>query len=589
MNLEISGRVRAFSWMNGRGCFAARCFMANCFIAGSLMVAGPASSGVAQASVVRDMRGAMKALLGHPPKLTRAREADAFGIQSARTREEPWSGSYWPDINGGIASHYRDHSVLGSQLWFVLRYGAAKIRLHGDFDAVQRGFRSFTQEEMDQKLSPAEKYDLLLGNDQFDFTRAILGDIEFRAGHLKKSKMNDGTERSDTEQFEGVNNNEHFLDVQSSYARFDDDVLYRYWKPRPDSISYWFGICDGWSPASIYLPRPVRPVTVTGKLGHRITFFPDDLKALGSYLFARTNNDGMNTMNYRFAGRPCAEWGDPVVDREGYVKDFRCNDVDAGLFHLALLNRIGLDRMGLMIDIDNNHKINNHPVGSYELRYFNLANGEEGSLDASVVPRIAVEDGFARRRHPEAVSLLGVKARVTYRYYQWTENNRDRSWDSPEFDRVRSEEYTYDLELDREGRVLGGEWGNRYDEDVSESVLYAKQPDFIWMARPDALPYSEQSLYTIAGRFRDPSNPRPFGNMDWAWDGKGPLPEDWLSAARVDLEWSPPVVGELRKTHRRRSEVFPLEARDSLLKSAQPLSTLVYWLFDRAREPVKPE
>jgi hypothetical protein len=550
-----------------------------------LAAIGVPQNGGAQASVVRDMRGALGALLGHPPKLLKARDGELLGLARAQSREAPWSGSYWPDINGGIASHYRDHTVLGSQLWFVLRYGAAKIRLTRDFDAVRNGFGSFTQEELDQRLSPSEKYDLLLGNGQFEFTRAILADIEFRAGHLKKSKMNDGTERADMEQFEGVNNNEHFLDVQSSYARFDDDVLYRYWKRRPDSISYWFGICDGWSPASIYLPRPVRPVTVTGRLGHRITFFPDDLKALGSYLFARTNNDHMNTMNYRFAGRPCAEWGDPVVDREGYVKDFRCNDVDAGLFHLALLNRIGLDRMGFMIDIDNNHKINNHPVGSYELRYFNLANGREGSLEASVVPRIAVEDGFARRRHPQAVALVGVKARVTYRYYQWTENNRDLTFDSPGLDRVRSEEYTYDLELDREGAVLGGEWGNRYDEDVEESVLYAKQPDFLWMAAPDALPYSEQSLYTIAGKTRDSSNPRPFGNTDWSWDGRGPLPEDWLAAARADLEWSPPVVGELRKIQRRRSEVFPPEARDPLLKPAQPLSTLVYFLFDQARDP----
>ncbi len=542
-------------------------------------VAGPH----ARASVVRNMDQALGELLGHPARILRPSDAERAGLGKGKTKEEPWSGSYWPDINGGIASHYRDHSVLGSQLWFALRYGAARLRLESDFKSVQSGYREFTQEELDRRLSPSEKYDLLLGNTDFAFTRAILEDIEFRAGHLKKSKMSDGTERDDGGQFEGVNNNEHFLDVQGSYARFDDDVSYRYWKNRPDSISYWFGICDGWAPASIYLPRPVRPVTVTGMLGHRITFFPDDLKALGSYLFARTNNDYMNTMRYRFAGRPCAEWGDPDLDREGYVRDFRCNDVDAGLFHLLLVNRIGLDRTGFMIDIDNNHKINNHPVGSYELRYFNLSNGKEGDLASSMMPRFVVEDGFSRRRHPGAVMLVGVKAKVVYRYYQWTENNRDRTDDSPAFDLSRNEEYVYDLELDSDGKVLGGEWGNRYDEDVQESVLYAKQPDFLWMARLGSLPYSEQSLYTVPGRVRNLSNPRPFGNIDWVWDGRSVLPRDWIRAARADLEWSPPVAGELRKTGRGRRDVFPLEARDSILKPAQPLSTMIYFLFDRAR------
>jgi hypothetical protein len=530
-------------------------------VSGFLFVALPSC----EASVVRNLERALGELLGHPPQVVRATEASAQGLDRAQTRELPWSGSYWPDINGGIASHYRDHSVLGSQFWFALRYGAAKIRLRSDFDAVRLNFRRFTPDELNQKLSPAEKYDLLLGNEDFDFTRAVLADIDFRAGHLKRTKMKDGTERADADQFEGVNNNEHFLDVQASYARFDEGVQYRYWKRRPDSISYWFGICDGWAAASIYLPRPVRPVTVQSPLGFPITFYPDDLKALGSYLFARTNNDYMNTMNYRFAGRPCAEWGDPEVDQEGYVKDFRCNDMDAGLFHLVLLNRVGVDRTGFILDIDNNHKINNHPVGSYEIRYFNLGTGKEGSLESSVVPRFAVEDGFARRRHPQTVSLVGVKARVDYRYYQWTENNRERTEDSSKFDLVRSEEYVYDLELDREGRVLGGEWGNRYDEDMDESVLYAKQPDFMWMADLEALPYSEQSIYSIPGRRRNRSVTRPFGNMDWAWDGVSPLPQDWLHAARQDLEWSPPRIP------------------DPVLKPAQPLSTLVYYLFDQAR------
>ncbi|NDF15885.1 hypothetical protein EB061_11280 [bacterium] len=321
---------------------------------------------------------------------------------------------------------------------------------------------------------------------------------------------------------------------------------------------------------------------MTGALGHRITFYPDDLKALGSYLFARTNNDYLRTMNYRFAGRPCVERGRPATDHLGYVKDFRCNDLDAGLWHLVLLNRIGLDHTGFVMELDNNRKINNHPVGSYSISYFNPLTGEEGTFEQSRVPGDRVPDGYARRRNPAARFLVGVRSTVDFRYYRWPEGNRDRAADSPAQDHVKSRTFVYDLELDDSGRILGGEWGDRSREN-GERVRYAEQPDFIWMASPDALPFSEQSLYTIAGSRIDPGKEDWFGNTNWAWDGKSPLPEDWLRAARADATWKPPVVGEVRDTLRGGKEVYPREARDSILKSAEPLSTLVFYLFDRAR------
>ncbi|NDG85190.1 MAG: hypothetical protein EBX52_09170 [Proteobacteria bacterium] len=545
------------------------------------MIAG-ASGKEARASVgaeVKDIEAAVTKLLGHPPRITRIPEAEQLNLRRGSTRSEPWSGSFWPDMIGGIANHYRDHGKLGSQIRYGLRYGIGSARVWNDFKNVCERFPEFSEEERNQKLSPAEKYDLLLGDLKFSFTRAVLEDIDFRAHHLKKSLSKDGEDRDPPE---GADIPWHFSDVQASYDPYEQNVLYRYWKKRNDSISYWFGICDGWAPASIYLPRPARPVTVTGALGHRITFYPDDLKALGSYLFARTNNDYLRTMNYGFAGRPCVERGKPATDDSGYVRDFRCNDVDAGLWHLVLLNRIGLDRKGFVIELDNNRKINNHPVGSFSISYFNPLTGDEGSFERSRVARERVPDGYSRRRNPATRFLVGVRSTVTYRYYRWPEGNRDRITDGPAADNVRSKTFEYDLELDDSGRVLGGEWGDRSREN-GERVRYAEQPDFIWMASNDALPFSEQSLYTIAGSRIDPESQDLFGNTNWSWDGKSPLPEDWLRAARADATWKPPVVGEVRDTLRGGKEVYPREARDSILKSAEPLSTLVFYLFDRAR------
>ncbi len=508
----------------------------------------------AEAAAVKDVATATARLLGHAPEVM-----DLTALEwrmEGSSRAEPWSGSFWPDILGGIANHYRDRTKTWAQVRFGLRYDVARKGLVRDHEEVVRGWERFNREELNHKLSPAEKYDLLLGNRDFRFTRAILDELEFRAHHLRKSKLRDGGEAVEEDPLLTP----RYADEESSYASVDRAVDYRYWKVRRDSLSYWFGICDGWAPASIHLPRPMKPVTVHGLSGREITFFPDDLKALGSYLFSRTNTDAFSTMNYRFSGRPCSDRGSPRVARGGQVKDFRCQDVDAGLFHLVLVNRIGQDRIGFMMDVDNNHKINNHPVGAYRSTWFNPRTGRPGSAAESKVGLDRSLDPSWMRRNPEARQLIGVRTRVTYRHYHWPEDRRLYETDSPLDDRIRELEYEYELELDASGRVVGGEWRNR------------EQPDFIWMANRDALPYSEQSVYALPRRL----------NGDWAWDGREALPDDWIRAALEDASWSPPVVGMLGRGPRNRKPVYPESARNSLLKPAQPLSHLVYYLFDQS-------
>jgi hypothetical protein len=538
----------------------------------------------AEAGVTRDIRSKMTSLLGHDPKVINVMDAAGrLGLDNKSTEFQPWSGSYWPDINGGIANHYRTHSKVLSGFNFMLRYSVAKLRLNYDFNKVVSRMKAgkWNAEEIGRELSPAEKYDLLLGDLSFSFTRAVMEEADFRQKYRLTTKRTGSGDDSES----AGDDNTPFEDDLDTYSRFDDKVEYRYWRSKGNSLAYWSGICDGWSPASIYLPRPIRAVTVTGALGHRIAFYPDDLKALGSYLFARTNTPYFSTMNYQFAGRKCDESGTPDDNSKGRVKDIRCNDLDAGVFHLTLLNRIGMDRMGFVMDIDNNLKINNHPVSSYRLKYFNPATGKEGTLARSMVDISTVKDAYRYRRNPQARYLVGVKADVTYMYYIWPEENREDSTDSASKDKMKSTEYTYDLELDANYNILGGEWGDRSKENGVDAE-YADQPDFLWMSAPEILPYSEMSLYAIAGVQKNASVSRPFGNTVWAWDGRSALPSDWLSAARADLTWSPPVPGEKVKTNNV-EDVVPASAKNSVLKSAQPLSHIVYYLFDQARAAVQ--
>ncbi len=567
-----------------------------------------------QARVVQDINQAAGDLLGHAPLVTNVFDAQNKKLDSSNPAAQPWSSSYWPDILGGIANHFQKRHFLGDLVSFLLRYDVAKSRALNDHQDVVENFNSWDNEDLNYNLSPAEKYDLLLGDKNFTFSKAVLDDIDFRARYRKTSVTSTGTELDPVDQFDGDDNTGMFADVQKTYAAFDDKVSYKYWKRKGDSIAYWFGICDGWAPSAVTLPRPERSVTVTGALGHRITFTPDDLKALGSYLYARTNNDYMTTMNYHFAGRPCAGGKVPetqgIDDKNpGWVKDFRCNDVDAGVWHMTLLNRVGLDKKGFVFEIDNNRKINNHPVSGYSLKYFNPATGEEGSLRNSIAVRKTVNDAYASRRHPRAVYLVGVKSKFTYMNYQWPESHKSDKWekDSPSQDKTKELEYTYDLELDATGNILGGEWGDRSADKVRTyhgnkviEAVYAAQPDFIWMAAPQNLPHSEMSQFThlwsdasglpyTSGDRADASVfATPYTDTKWQWgNGTKALPDEWLRAAVSDEMWQAPVTvdGSTAAKDEKGNIIVPEEARGSTMKSAQPLSNIVFYLFDRARMP----
>jgi hypothetical protein len=541
----------------------------------------------AHASVELDINAKMTKLLGHPALINNVYDASNSNLDTGAATFQPWSGSFWPDLSGGINDHYRMHSVIGTEARFALGYGIAKQRFQSDSADTLKNYDIWSTDDLNQHLSPSEKYDLLLGDTNFTFSKNIMDEMDFRSKYRMQTRRSDGTTGGNVDDTkEGFNNNYFYEDDSKSYDPYNGDILFTYWADRRAKLVTWSGICDGWSPAANYLPRPVNPVTVTGALGQQITFYPDDLKALGSYLFARTNTPFFSSMNYQFAGKACTAGGTPGTDDKGYVLDVRCNDLDAGVWHLTLLNRIGKDGMGFMMDVDNNHKINNHPVKSYQMTYFNPATGADGTLKDSMVGRYELNDGYAKRRNAKTVYIVGVKATIQYLFYLLPEADNTQTNDSADHDKVKEKQYVYDLELDANGNVLGGEWGDRSQEGSGDSikVKYAEQPDFIWMAAPQNLAYSRMSVFATPGTKIDQSKPRPFGNTQWAWDGKGALPDDWIRAAKKDEEWSPPAVVNLNGADYKTVDV-PNEARNATLNSAEPLSHIIYYLFDQARDP----
>ncbi len=228
---------------------------------------------------------------------------------------------------------------------------------------------------------------------------------------------------------------------------------------RTGTVATWQGICHGWAPASIYFPEPKREVTLKHAGGETL-FTIDDIKALGSLYWANGNSRTL------YAGRRCNA-RDPRANREGRVLSSECFDVNPADWHLAAVNLIGIRQESFLIDATASSEVWNHPVVSYQLEFFDPNNSEQRSPRFRDVmrerSRVTLHRDF---RSQAAVYIVGVTAQV--------EINVETS--PGESENQNSElTFVYDLELDRNFKVVGGEWREA-------------GPDFIWRPRPGVRP-----------------------------------------------------------------------------------------------------
>ncbi len=442
---------------------------------------------------------------------------EAMGLNEARTPVQPWTGSYWPDSLGGIANRYNNRTfpTVGSWIELITPYESNHKDWREAHGKIASNWRAMYNHELAQKLSPSEKYDLAMGDVSFALTRKIYQEIDYR--------------------YEYKQNRESGL-----------------WKRNP-GLASWSGICDGWTTAALHLPRPVKKVEVLSPLGKVITFYPDDLKALASQLFARTNR----WLNIERVGNRCRDRR-PKMDYSGRPIKDECRDIDAGLWHTTVMNRIGIDQRGFVIDVDNKTSVNNHPVYGYQVSYFNPLTGAWGPLENSVVALAGVKDGKQALRHPRATKLVGVGMNLDVLDYNWPTG---KPTDSPADDsQKRRIYYAYDLEMDDQGEILGGQFrsGNEHAET---------QPDMIWMLPKYQLAWSRSSMRADEGPTIDRNQIEIWGNIAWKYNARrGVVPKDWFDAHLQSAEFH-----------------YPSAEPWSMIDSAAPLAEMVYYLFDQAR------
>jgi len=324
----------------------------------------------------------------------RPAEMDAQNLAAAALTETPWSDNYWPVYLGVLGNRYADTAFPGSDTW---KENHDYVVARPASAIVATGAAAALD-----ALAPAEKYDLLVGD---------------RAGTLTAAMWAQG---------QGI------LDAHGK-------------------VETWMGICHGWSPASYMLGRPRRAVAVVspdGAVGFR--FFPSDIKALASLLWASS------APAVRFIGTRCDD-KDPARDENGRTLSDACFDTNPGTWHLAVVNQIGVARRAFVMDATYDYQVWNQPICGYEYHYFNPQQMTFApTLAEALVPRADfTRDRFTRHRSAGYAAVAGVAMRV--RYVAETRPSHAET-DDPGRDRLVLVDYFYDLELDRDGRIVGGEW-----------------------------------------------------------------------------------------------------------------------------------
>lgn len=357
-------------------------------------------------------------------------------LKEGRVITQPWSDDYWPIYKGILGARYADMEFDFLGEWdeandYVKNNPAFEIFTTSDFDLINL-------------LSPSEKYDYLMG----DQTQA-----------LTKKMWADG----------------------------------KYYFDEYGEVETWMGICHGWAPASYMLARPTKKITVMAFDGKtEITFYPSDIKALASLLWANVRTAT------KFVGGRCSSHN-PEVDDNGRVIEEDCNDTNPGTWHMSVVNQIGITKASMVMDATYDYEVWNQPVVSYSYKYFNpiTRDATDDLNQAKILVKDHTSDKFKDYRAPEAKYLVGVSMQVEYSVEV---SPVQRDVETSEFDATSFAYYMYDLEINDKNEIIGGEWYRN------------THPDFLWTPPVGTRAITYADYYLLGA----PN-----------WDGKNALPSRW--------------------------------------------------------------
>lgn len=378
-------------------------------------------------------------------KLDNLEKIEAAGLTSYSLPAAPWSDSYWPIYAGVLAQRYADPGYTHSTNW----------KKNNDYF-----FANINSTSIDT-LSPAEKYELIIGDQ--DHT-------------LSKMMLNEG---------------------KGYYERYGE-------------VETWMGICHGWAPASFMLARPSSKIMVTAYDGHtQVPLYPSDIKGLATALWA------YGRAEERFIGSRC-DVKNPETNSKGRIIEPGCFDTNPATWHLTVVNQLGVSKRSFVLDATYDHQVWNQPARAYKFTYFNPQTGVpvRTLAEATVSKREYTKDKFREFRSTLTSAFVGIAMDLTY-VSETSPSHAER--DSEDDDNFATVRYLYDLELDKTGKIIGGEW-------------YMNQhPDFLWV------PVLGEQASTYGDILLDRSG------SNTHWDGKHSIPPEWRGPGTSSAKYGQPL------------------------------------------------
>jgi len=403
------------------------------------------------------LKGRLATITENPGYISNVFQMSSMGLDKGAAKNRPWAGPFWPLNQGMIANPYqeKDYKTFIFTMGKILSWRRNVNAWHRRKEDYLKDVMKFDEDQL-AKLAPSEKYDLLLGDTNFDLTTRIW-DYAEKWGHEKKWGFLSS------------------IAVPDGYKIPDASEM----------MALWEGICHGWAVAAGHTPRPQNTVYVTLPNGKRMPFYPSDVKALISLMWANSNVQD----NVIVEGNRCNR-KHPDTDKYGRFIDTkkdrddaellpRCADVHPGIFHVSTVNIMGKEGRSFVIDHNPKAAIGNQPVASYEITYFNPKNGDDGSLQKSIiaVDKYGKDDPFRASRAPGTKYIVGAEMKIVFS--NW-EHPRKGKTDLPKDDKMGEQEFSYDLELDANYNVIGGQW--RVAQSGRKKMFgETDQPDFFWV------------------------------------------------------------------------------------------------------------
>lgn len=336
-------------------------------------------------------------------------------VPQGKARNNFWSDDYWARYAGGLAYRY-----AAPGFWINPKKPKPNDwKIPSDYILKKNPASALIRSGRTHLLSPAEKYDLLVGD----------------TGNPRNPKQS------------GYTLTKTFLSEITA-------------KTQP-----WEGSCDGWAFASMNEKPPVKSVKVRNLAGQEIIFYPSDIRALLTLLYS----------DYRVAsfGSDCYDKR-PAVDGVGRVRVEGCRDTNPGIFHTLLVNQLGIGQRGFVMDTDYTAETWNYPIKSYKVEYFNPQTNRSyaNPLHSGIARAEYTRDPYAAHRSERTAYIIGVQATVEYQIEaipavaHRLEKNYERTFQN---------HYRYDLELDANGNVIGGEWGRLSQKNHPDLLSFVTQ------------------------------------------------------------------------------------------------------------------